>query len=84
MKIRKALKSDKTIIFDMLNYNKFDISISLDNFENIYDNNYKDFNIILYKNIRIGVIYDNKVFVNPIYWERIKFNEIEMLMDKIK
>lgn len=83
MKIREALKSDKIIIFDMLNYNKLDISISLDIFENIYDTKYKSFYIILHKNIRIGVIYDKQAFINPIYWEKIDFNEIQILMDSI-
>ncbi len=83
MKIREALKSDKIVILDMLNYNKLDISISLDTFENIYNIHYKSFYIILHKNIRIGVIYDKKVFINPMYWEKISFEEIAVLMDSV-
>jgi len=82
MKIRSALKSDKEIIFDMLNYNKFDFSISLNDFENIYNSNYIDFNVILYKNIRIGVVFQKKVFVNPLYWEKIDIDKIKKLLGR--
>lgn len=82
MRLREALRSDKIVIFDMLNYNKLDISISLSDFENIYDKHYKSFNIILHKNIRIGVTYNKMIFINPLYWERLDMNEINILLDE--
>jgi len=84
MRLKKALKSDFTVIFDMLNYNKSDISISCDDFKKIYIKNYHEYNLVIYENIRIGVVYDKKVFIHPSYWERIDYKQVDSLMDTLR
>lgn len=81
MTVRKANKSDETILLSMLNYNIFDMSITAENFHKMYDKYYTDCNIIIHNNIRIGMIFNKHIFINPLYWERIGIDELNLLLE---
>jgi len=71
MKYRKAKSIDKEFIFDLLNWNRFEFEIKIENFEKFWNEHCNELKIIIYQNIRIGIILKEKTFINPIFWEKL-------------
>ncbi len=67
----KAKQIDKEFVFDLLNWNRFEFEISKEKFNLFWNQNFDKIEIIIYKNIRVGIVLEDKQFIYPLFWERL-------------
>jgi len=71
MNYRKAKQIDKEFVFDLLNWNKFEFEIKKETFEKFWNDNFDKLKIVIYQNLRIGIVLSDKTFLNPLFWEKL-------------